>query len=164
MARLGPFYESRLRALRKLDGKTCPGQGRCTTDRTNGEIAGVHGRVQGRTLENYCHDKEATKENGLKHGCPLYNTKPENVPPSLIGAIEAAEELRELKELGLLPSINELTAWEVACFKAAEHASRKIEAEAIKEMNSNSSGNSSDRQTPLGEFGEQSADSVFKDW
>lgn len=148
--------------MRKLEGKSCPGEHRCKTDKLNGEIGGIHGRVQGRTLENYCHNKEATKDNKLQQGCPLYDTKPENVPPSLIGAIEAAEELRELKELGLLPTINELTAWEVCAYRVAERASRKIESEALKE--SGDKGSSSKQNTPLGEAGLEGEDSVFKDW
>jgi hypothetical protein len=117
--------------------------------------------VQCRTLENYCHNKEATPSNGLKQGCPLYDTKPENVPPSLVGAIEAAESLRSYKANDCLPPITELTAWEYACFDIAENASRKIEAEAAKEATKQSA---SKQETPLGLAGQESSDSVFKDW
>lgn len=124
-------------------------------------IAGVQGRVQKRTLKNFCHDKEPTKENGLHKGCPLYDTKPENTPAYLYPAIEAAEELRELKEIGLLPSIHELSAWEVCCYKVAEMASRVVEAEAMKEITSKGS----DKQTPFGELGqEQKEGGAFSDW
>lgn len=150
-----------MRALRKLDGqRSCPGEHICTSDRKHGQIAGVKGRIDGRSLKNYCHDKEPTPFNGLLAGCPLYATKPENVPPHLFAAIEAAEELRELKELNLLPSINELTAWEVCCYRVAEGASRKIEAEAMQEA-TNKSGN----QTPMGTLGEGEPDGgAFASW
>jgi hypothetical protein len=59
------------------------------------------------------------------------------VPTKLIGAIHAAEEYKELKMLGLLPPLSQVTAFEYECYKTAEYAANTIEAEetakAIKE-------------------------------
>lgn len=74
-----------------------------------------------------------TKENRLLQGCPLYNTKPENMPATLTTAIHTAEDLRNLKELGLLPSLDDMSAWEFTCLDAAERASRTIQNEKIIE-------------------------------
>lgn len=71
----------------------------------------------------------ATAKNGLKSGCPLYDTKPENIPAILSSAIDVAEDLRELKALDMLPSLDDITAWEFCCYRTAERAVRKIEAE-----------------------------------
>jgi hypothetical protein len=71
----------------------------------------------------------------LKEPCPFFDTKPENVPDNLVGAIQVAEEFKELKMLGLLPAFEKVTAFEYECFRAAEYASATIEAEAIEEMN-----------------------------
>jgi hypothetical protein len=155
-----------LRAFRKLDGRSCPGEHKCTTEGT-GEIGGFYGRKNERTLENYCHNQVPTPLNGLKSGCPLYETKPENVPPSLMGAIDAAETLRRYKQRGCLPHIEEMTAWEFCCFDTAEEASEKIESEAIKDASGDKkgSGNSdTNKQTPLGEFGKGKEGGAFKDW
>lgn len=107
----------------------------CTSDRKEGEIAGVRGRSQGYTLKNHCHNEEVTPFNGLKEPCHFFDTKPENVPENLVGAIQVAEEFKELKMLGLLPRFEKVTAFEYECYRAAEYASATIEAEAIEEMN-----------------------------
>lgn len=154
-----------MKAFRVLDGKSCPGEKFCTTDETKGEIAGPFGRREGRTLENYCHKEQPTLTNGLKQGCPLYDTKPENTPPGLIGAIEAAETLRRYKQRGCLPSIDEMSAWEFCCFDTAEEASDKVEAEMLKESSTGSGKNSAvGQQTSLGEFGKSKEGGAFKDW
>lgn len=75
-----------------------------------------------------------TPQNRLKEGCPFFDTKPENVPKKLLGAIQTAEEFRENKELGLLePTLVKITAFEYECYKTAEAASRLIEAEEAEE-------------------------------
>lgn len=117
------------------------------------------GRVQGRTLENYCHDSLPTAQNGLKAGCPLYHTKPENTPNSLLGAIDAAEILRRYKERGCLPSIDEMSAWEFACFDSAEEASDRVQSEMIKPSTQQST---SEKQTPMGELGKGGG--AFDNW
>lgn len=102
---------------------------------------------------------------GLLTGCPLYDTKPENTPPSLYAAIDTAEELRELKELGLLPTINELTAWEVCCYRVAEAASRLIEAEEwerLEEENRKKGTGSEDN--PKGKLGQTETGGAFSNW
>lgn len=147
-----------MRAVRNLDGKSCPGEEKCLSNKVYGQIGGVHGRVQGRTLENYCHDAEPNKENGLHKGCPLYPTKPESTPPSLYAAIDTAETLRRYKQRGCLPSIHELTAWEFCCFDTAEEASDKIDAEFAPGADKNS------KETPLGISGEEGEDSAFSNW
>jgi hypothetical protein len=125
--------------LRKLDGKSCPGEAVCTSDRKNGQVAGVHGRSQGYTLKNHCHNAEVTPFNGLKEPCPFFDTKPENVPANLLGAIQTAEEFKELKMLGLLePNLDKITAFEYTCYAAAEYAANTIEAEEIDRMNKES--------------------------
>lgn len=147
--------------MRKLD-RTCPGEYECQNNKVTGEIGGLHGIREKRTLENYCHDKPATKDNKLKAGCPLFATKPENVPPSLIGAIEAAELLRRYKQHGLLPPISELSAWEFCCFDTAESASNEVEAEAMKEATANTTTTGTD--SPMGKMGEVGEDSAMKNW
>lgn len=163
-----PFYEKRLRALRQLKGKVCPGESVCLNDKEKGEIAGPFGRAQKRTLENFCHDQTATPFNALHAGCLLYPTKPENTPPSLYAAIDTAEELRELKDLNLLPSINELTSWEVCAYRVAESASRLIEAEEIqksnKEQNKQTIGNGKTEFTSKGKLGQVEKGGAFDNW
>ncbi len=153
--------------MHRLKGKSCPGEAVCTTDRKNGEIAGVRGRSQGYTLKNHCHDKEATPTNGLKENCPFFDTKPENVPQKLLGAIQVAEEFKELKMLGMLPSLETITAFEYVCFRAAEYASNTIEAETIEEMNNSASSTPGSAE----KFGSSTAipsssteDSPFDNW
>jgi len=137
-----------------LKGDGCPGEHTCTTDTKKGVIAGLQGRTQGWTLENHCH-----KDRG-RGGCPLFDTKPENVPSSLYSAIDTAEDLRELKEINLLPTIEKLTSWEVCCYRVAEAATREVDAEEYakreKDQQSGSIGDPS-----LGELDE---DSVFSSW
>lgn len=77
----------------------------------------------------------------MKEKCPYFNTKPENVPTKLVGAIHTAEEFKEQKMLGLLaPDLSKLTAFEYECYKAAEYAANTVQAEetakAIKESES----------------------------
>jgi hypothetical protein len=55
----------------------------------------------------------------------------------LFSAIDTAEDLRELKEIKLLPDIEKLSAWEVCCYRAAEASARKIEAEITREITDN---------------------------
>ena len=99
---------------------------------------------------------------GLKEPCKRYDTKPENVPINLIGAINTAEELRELKELALLPALAKLTAYEFECYRIAEGASRTIEAEYYKEM-SEQQKNSSNTSTFNGKETD-SSQSAFGSW
>lgn len=149
--------------MRESNGEVCPGEAQCTSDRTKGRIAGLEGRVQKRTLKNYCHNQTANKDNGLFTGCPLYDTKPENTPATLYGAIEAAEILRGYKQRGVLPPITEMTAWEYSCFETAEEASDLIESEQAKKLQGNQS-NGGTEESPLGKTGQQGENSVFKDW
>lgn len=155
-----------MRAFRELEGANgCPGEHECTTDKVLGQIGSIHGQREGRTLENYCHNKVATKSNGLKTGCPLYGTKPENTPPSLYGAIEAAEILRRYKQRGTLPPISELSAWEYCCFDTAEAAADKIEAEVLSEANKgNGNKNAPKTATPLGISGEIEEGGAMSGW
>lgn len=148
----------------------CPGEKTCISDPFKGRIASLEGKREGRTLENYCHNKVATASNGLKQGCPLYDTKPENTPSKLLGAIEAAELLRRYKLRGLLPPITELTAWEYCCFDVAEEAADKIEAEALRESTDSSSSSSTNKIggkgtiTPLGVSGEIEPEGAMSKW
>lgn len=155
-----------MRAFKKLDGKSCPGEYVCTQTE-EGEIACNLGQREGRTLENYCHNIKASKDNGLKNGCPLYDTKPENTPASLLGAIDTAETLRNYKKLGVLPTLKELTAWEFATLSIAEMASDIVEAETVKEAaDSTSSGKvGTGTMTPLGVAGIiDPEESAMRDW
>jgi hypothetical protein len=149
-----------------LKGHSCPGENVCSTDKFRGEIAGIHGKSQGRTFENYCHKEIPTKENGLKPGCPLFDTKPENTPPSLLGAIEAAETLRRYKTRGSLQPITELSAWEWCCFDTAEEVSDMLESEAnIEALNDSKDGTSTTgKQTAMGELGKGKEGGAFSDW
>lgn len=151
----------RLRASRTLDGKSCPGEHKCTTDLISGEIGGTYGSRQGRTLENYCHGEVASFEKGLKQGCPLFPTKPENTPQSLYGAIEAAETLRRYKHHGILPPVSELSAWEFCCFDTAEEASDEVEAEYLKEA---SNQGSTPQKTPMGISGQIEEGGAMSGW
>jgi hypothetical protein len=126
-----------------------------------GQIASLYGQREGRTLENYCHDQIATAENKLRPGCPLYSTKPENVPPSLIGAIDAAEMLRRYKLRGVLPPITELTAWEFCAFDTAEEASDEITAEDMKKADGTAP---AANPTPLGVSGEIEKNGAMSGW
>ena len=145
--------------MRKLDGKSCPGQVFCTSNRKEGEIAGVKGRAQGYTLQNHCHNEEVTPFGHLKEGCRFFDTKPENVPQNLLGAIQTAEEFRELKELNLLPKLHQITGFEFECYRTAENASRVIEAEAMEEA---SNGTQSKGMEKIGDS--PTIDSAFGAW
>lgn len=65
------------------------------------------------------------------------------MPEKLVGAIQAAEEFKELKMLGLLPPLEKVTAFEYECYRAAEYAANTVEAEAMKEASTSSSGSAS---------------------
>jgi hypothetical protein len=152
-----------LKAYRKNNGKSCPGEKVCTSDALIGQIAGLHGKTEGRTLQNFCHKELPTKENNLKQGCPFYDTKPENVPESLLGAIETAELLRKYKTRGCLPPIEDLTAWEFCCYDVAEDASDAVQNEAANA----DSGNTESvvgKETPMGEFGKEKIGGAFSHW
>lgn len=151
-----------MRAYKKNNGRSCPGEKVCTTDKIVGEIAGTYGTSQNRTLENYCHCELPTKENGLKQGCPFYDTKPENVPVGLTGAIQTAELHRKYKVRGCLPTIDEMTAWEFCCFDTAEEASDVVQNEALNE--SDNSGSVVGKETSMGEFGKEKEGGVFSNW
>lgn len=94
-------------------------------------IGSQYGKLRKRSLENYCHNKVATAKNRLQQGCFLYETK-DNFTPSLAHSIETAEQFRNFKELGLLPTLTEISAYEFTCFDAAEAAVRKINNEITK--------------------------------
>lgn len=83
-------------------------------------------------MENYCHNQVATAANKLQQGCPLFETKSDNVGEAVAHSIETAEQFRNFKELGLLPSLNEISAYEYTCFDAAERAVRQVNAEVSK--------------------------------
>lgn len=86
-----------------------------------------------RTLENYCHDTQATPQNRLNHGCPLFKTKPDDISQSLSHAIDTAETFRKYKELNLLPTLDIITAYEYACYDAADTAVRKTQDDIQRE-------------------------------
>lgn len=115
--------------MQKAGKERCPGEETCTTDRLRGVIA----RAPGRTLQNYCHDKPG--------GCPLFATKPQPVPLHLSAAIETAEEMRRDKELNLLPPLTEMPVRSYVCYRAADEAARRVQDEAIEEMNANNGNN-----------------------
>lgn len=94
----------------------------------------------------------------MEEGCPFFDTKPENVPKNLLGAIETAEEMRVLKRLELLPSLDKMTAYEFECYKAAEFAHDTIEAEEMEKAMEGTNNNPPQQE----KFG--SGDSPFKDW
>jgi hypothetical protein len=64
----------------------------------------------------------------------LYATKPEHITHSLQMAITVAEEFRELKELGLLPKLEDMTCYEFECYKSAERAVGKVQNDKSREM------------------------------
>lgn len=74
---------------------------------------------------------------GFKEPCPYFDTKPENVPRNLIGAIQTAEEFKEHKLLQVNINLDKITAFEYECYRIATYASTTVEAEetaeAIKE-------------------------------
>lgn len=80
----------------------------------------------------------------------------------MIGAINTAEELRELKELGLIPGLDKITAFEFECYRIAEGASRTVEAEYYKELSKKN--DSSSGTTNFGEQGKEPENSAFGSW
>lgn len=86
------------------------------------------------------------------------------MPPRLIGAINTAEELRELKELGLLPGLDKISAFEFECFRIAEGAARTVEAEYYKEISSKSDGKNSGPDKFGGAGDEPDSHSAFGSW
>ncbi len=103
-------------------------------------IGSKYGRLKKRTLENYCHNEVVTAKtpkcsdgSNKQQGCFLYKTKSDNLGLALNYAIDTAEQFRSFKELGLLPTLDDISAFEFACFESAEKAVRKIENERIKE-------------------------------
>jgi hypothetical protein len=104
----------------------------------------------------------------LKEPCPYFNTKPENVPVNLLGAIQAAEECKEEKMLGLLkPDLDSLSAFEYTCYKVAEYAANTVDSEETKKaIKASKDGNKSS----LEKFGNanplpvRSDDDPFKNW
>jgi hypothetical protein len=137
-----------LKAIDKTKGLSCPGELYClskTPDNPDADpevmkklesvkINGAYGRIQGRTFENYCHNKPHNKENRLLQGCLLYPTKPDLITSTLQVAIDVAEYFRELKELNLLPKLEDMSCYEFSCFRAAERATRKVQADKMQEM------------------------------
>lgn len=79
---------------------------------------------------------------------------------NIIGAINTAEEYRELKELQLLePNLSKLTAFEFECYRIAEAAARTIEAEAVAETTANGG-----KGTPEKIGGALPEESAFSHW
>ncbi len=153
-----------MRAAKDLGNRTCMGEAVCTTDPVKGMIATPHAKRQGWTLENYCHNKPSNIKEGIIQGCPLFPTKPDNVPQNLLWAIELAEQLRKYKKRGYEEVFNqELTAVEFACFDAAEEAAEEIQSEAMEEVTNKNKPKGV--QTPLGTSGEiDPHESAMKDW
>jgi hypothetical protein len=103
-------------------------------------VGGKYGQMKKRTLSNYCHNEIVTIQNAKLpdgsmrlSGCPLYETK-DNMSESLEHSVSTAEQFRNFKELGLLPVLDEITAYEFTCFDAAERAVRKINNEISKKQ------------------------------
>ncbi len=84
--------------------------------------------MPGRTVEQVC------------AGCSLFVTKPENTPRELTKAVAAAEELRELHDLGFRLELSELTAFEMAAYRAATAARRRVEDEIARRPPKDSGG------------------------
>ncbi len=137
-----------MRALEKTDGLSCPGEAQCLKFKDeelpsdpieNLTIGSKYGRMKRRTLENYCHNMVVTRENwkcsdgsNRLQGCFLYETKSDNLSEAMQHSLETAEQFRNFKELGLLPSLVEISAYEFTCLDAAEKAVRTINAEHAK--------------------------------
>jgi hypothetical protein len=86
-----------------------------------------------RTLENYCHDKELSVANRVQEKCPLFKTKTERLTETLSHGIGVAEEFRKYKRLGLLPPLDEMTAYEFMCLDTSDSAIEEAQAEIQKE-------------------------------
>lgn len=102
-------------------------------------MGGKYGKMRGRTLENYCHNQVVEAKNARcsdgtnrQPGCFLFETKSDNLSESLAHSIDTAEQFRNFRELGLLPSLKEISAYEFTCFDAAERSVRKVNDEASK--------------------------------
>jgi hypothetical protein len=151
--------------LDKTDGLSCPGEAKCLefkdndvpTDAVESMTIGCkYGRMKGRTLENYCHNQVVTIKNSRLPdgsnrlaGCPLYETKSDNLSEALAHSIETAEQFRNFRELNLLPPLTEISVYEFTCFDAAERAVRKVNDEITKRANE------SDKKPDLSGTGEQ---------
>lgn len=138
--------------MEKTKGLSCPGEAKCLLGKESKPldtliIGGAYGQLRKRTLENYCHKEVATAKNGLQQGCPLFDTKSDNMSEALTHSVDTAEQFRNFKELGLLPSLNEISAYEFVCYDTAERAVRKINDEQQKAANKKSS---APTQTPPG--------------
>lgn len=118
------YYTDTLRTLTATKGARCPGEEVCTTDTVKGVIA----RLSGETLETYCN----------KVRCIFFPTKPGNTPASLISAINTIEDLQDDTNIGIVPSLD-LSAWEIAAFKAATRARKIVENEELTKDHSSSS-------------------------
>ena len=112
-------------------------------------IGSKYGRMKKRTLENYCHNQIVTAKtarcsdgSNRQAGCPLYETKPDNLTESLAHSVDTAEQFRNFKELGLLPTLDKISAYEFICFDNAERAVRKINDEISKESTDKANKNS----------------------
>lgn len=127
------YYTDVLRSLAKTKGARCPGEEICTTDRIKGEIA----RRSGETLETFCN----------KERCVFFPTKPGTVPASLISAINTIEDLQDDTNIGIVPSL-ELSAWEIAAFKAATRARKIVENEELSKDPSSSNQHPGDTAVP----------------
>lgn len=102
-------------------------------------IGGRYGRMKKRTLENYCHNMVVTKKNwkcsdgsDRQQGCFLYETKSDNLSEGVAHSIDTAEQFRNFRELGLLPTLDQISAYEFTCLDSAERAVRKINDEISK--------------------------------
>lgn len=127
------YYTDVLRSLTKSKGARCPGEIICTTDLIKGEIA----RRSGETLETFCN----------KERCVLFPTKPGNTPASLVSAVNTVEDLQDDVNIGIVPSL-ELSAWEIAAFKAATRARKIVENEELSKDQSSSSQHPGDTAVP----------------
>jgi len=111
-----------------------------------------------RTLENYCHNEVITAKSKCSdgsrklQGCPLFGTKSDNIGESLAHSVDTAEQFRNFKELGLLPPLTQISAYEFTCLDAAERAVRRITDEQNKKaMKSDKKRNQSELPSGIGE-------------
>lgn len=65
-------------------------------------------------------------------------------------SIDTAEQFRNFRELGLLPPLTEISAYEFTCLDAAERAVRKINDELTKKAHK-SDKNKSDLPSGIGD-------------
>ncbi len=59
----------------------------------------------------------------------------DNIGLALNHAMQTAEEFRSFKELGLLPPLTEISAFEFTCLEAAENAIRQVNNEQMNKAN-----------------------------